>query len=290
MKARIREIIFQIKKFINQLGSSSIDAFSAQAAFFIMIAIFPCAILVLMIIQFLPFSQNELQDIMFSFFPADAGSFVKNILTDIHQNSTGTLISVAAVTTLWSASSGIYSLMKGINSAYLPNHPETRSYIRLKAKSVVYTIFFIVILISTMIVFVFGNSLQLWIEGQFPALTGTADLILSLRTIVGIVILTVFSLTLYLTVPNRKSKVRHELPGALISAVGWVIFSFVFSIYINNFSDYSKFYGSIAAVVLMMLWLYFCMFIMILGAQINIFIQNYNSGSSSGGALTATSE
>jgi len=274
MNVRTREIIFQLKKFIKQLGASAIETYSAQAAFYVMIAMFPFIMLIMTLIQFLPVSQKELQDILFSIVPKDTGPFMQSVMTDIHQKASGTLISITAVTTLWAASNGVFSLMKGINSAYRPKFPETRGYIKLKAISIIFTVFFIIMLIATMGVLVFGNRIQEWIEGNFQGLTGTAGIILSLRTIIGIVILTVFSLTMYVLVPNRKGRVREELPGAVISAVGWVVFSYAYSFYIDKLSNYSKFYGSMTAVVLLMLWLYFCMYIMLLGAQINVFIQN----------------
>ena len=75
-------------------------------------------------------------------------------------------------------------------------------------------------------------------------------------------------------IPNRKTRVIRELPGAIISAAGWILFSYAYSFYIDNMSNFSYMYGSLTAIVLCMLWLYFCMYIMFVGAEINVVLQN----------------
>ena len=272
MNKKSRDRVQIIKDFIKQLDGNSVDTFSSQAAFFIVIAFFPFLMLVMTLIQFLPVSQKELKDVLFSFIPAEMGNYVRTLMTEIHQEASGTLVSITALSTLWSASSGVYALMRGINAVY--RYPETRSYVKLKASSVVYTVFFIIIIIATMGIFVFGDVVNERIQEQFPLLSGTAAIVISLRAVVGMVVLFCFSLVMYMIVPNRRTRVRDEFIGAIVSAVGWMGFSYAFSFYISNFANYSKFYGGITAIVLLMLWIYFCMYIMLLGAQINVFLKN----------------
>ena len=92
---------------------------------------------------------------------------------------------------------------------------------------------------------------------------------MSLRTVIGFAILIIFFLILFLAIPNRKSSILDELPGAIIAAAGWMIFSYLYSFYIDNIGSFSNMYGSLTTIVFLMLWLYFCMYILFFGAEIN---------------------
>ncbi len=271
MKSKIRILYKRADAFLKQLNEDAVYAFSAQAAFFIIIALFPFAMFILTLIQYLPFSQNELVDMIFSVLPGETGEFFKDIIEDIYNNASGTLVSVTAISSLWAASSGVYALIRGINSVYKSGRK--RNYILKKLISIVYTLVFVAILIVTLAILVFGNKLQGWISYKFPQIRGVAAIVISLRTIVGLCVLTAFFLVLYIFVPGRKTRIRYELPGAVLSAAGWMIFSYIYSFYIDNISNYSRTYGSLAAVVFLMLWLYFCMYIMLVGAEVNVFIR-----------------
>jgi membrane protein len=186
--------------------------------------------------------------------------------------SSGTLISITAITALWSAGKGFFAIMKGMNSVYEIN--ETRKSIFLRLLSTIYTLIFAILLIASMVLLVFGNRLYIWIEQKFPVLKDLALLIISLRTIVGLIILLVFFLFIYVVIPNRKTRFINELPGALVSAGGWMAFSYAFSYYIDHYSNYASMYGSLTAIVLFMLWMYCCMYILFIGAEINLLVEN----------------
>jgi membrane protein len=198
---------------------------------------------------------------------------VVSIVTQIYDTTvSGTLIPVTAITTLWSAGKSFLAIMRGLNVVY--EIRETRDYFFLRAISALYTLIFAVMVIITMLLFVFGNRLYLWIERQFPVLMDMALVIISLRTIVGLVTLVIFFLLIYVVIPNRKTNIMKELPGALLSAAGWMGFSYAFSYYIDNFSNFSATYGSLTAIVLFMLWMYFLMYILFIGAECNRLLEN----------------
>ena len=235
-----------IRAFCSKLRDDSISAFAAQAAFFI-------------ILSFIPF-------IMFLFtllnlFPMTAG--------DLKKLPTGILSGTAA---LWSASRGTLALIRGLNAVY--KHKETRNYFLIRAISMVYTLCFAALLIITLILLVFGNRLYDWVMSQFPLLRDLAFFIMSLRSLGTMAILTIFFLLLYLVIPNRKSRLLAELPGAVLTAGGWIGFSFLFSFYIDHQTNHSFAYGSLTTLAFTMLWLYFCMYILFVGADVNVFLTN----------------
>ncbi len=256
-----------------KIRDDHIAAFSAQAAFFIIISFFPFIMLLLSIVKYFPIEEESMFRLLSQVFPTTVNSLIESIISEIYRVAASTtLISATIVSTIWSAGKGFLAIMKGLNSVYEIN--ETRHSLLLRAMAALYTLIFAIIVIATMILFVFGNRLYFWIEQKFPVIEDTAFLIISLRTIVGLITLIIFFLLIYIVIPNRKTKIMRELPGAMICAAGWMGFSYAFSYYIDNFSNYASMYGSLTAVVLFMLWLYFCMYILFLGAEFNLLFEN----------------
>jgi membrane protein len=229
--------------------------------------------LLLSIVKYFPIEEENMFRLISQAFPTTVNSLIESVISEIYSVAASTtLISATIVSTLWSAGKGFLAIMKGLNSVYEIN--ETRHGLLLRAMAALYTLIFAIMVITTMILFVFGNRLYFWTTQKFPVIEDTAFLIISLRTIVGLITLIIFFLIIYIVIPNRKTKLMHELPGAMICAAGWMGFSYAFSYYIDNFSNYASMYGSLTAIVLFMLWLYFCMYLLFLGAEFNLLFEN----------------
>lgn len=262
-----------VRLFGQKIDDDHIQAYSAQAAFFIIISFFPFIMLLFSIVKLFPLTESSMLLLFSQVFPSGVNSMVVPIISQIYDTTaSGTLISLTAITTLWSAGKGFLAIMKGLNAVY--EIKETRSYLFLRVTSALYTLIFAVMVIITMILFVFGNRLFIWIEKRFPRLADMALVIISLRTIVGLITLVIFFLLIFIVIPNRKTTIMQEIPGAIISAAGWMGFSYAFSFYIDNFSNFSATYGSLTAIVLFMLWMYFLMYILFLGAECNRLLKN----------------
>jgi membrane protein len=269
IKATFRLIEF----FGRKIRDDHVTAFSAQAALFIIISFFPFIMLLLNIAHLFPEGESSMLILFTQVFPDTVDAMIVSVIHQIYITpSSGTLISITALSTLWSAGKGFLAIMKGLNSVY--EIKETRQYLFLRVMSALYTLIFAIMLIATMILFVFGNRLYYWIEQKFPILKDTALVIISLRTIIGLITLIIFFLLIYIVIPNRKTKIMKELPGAMVCAGGWMGFSYAFSYYIDNFSNYASMYGSLTAIVLFMLWMYFCMYLLFIGAEVNLLFQN----------------
>ncbi len=261
-----------IRAFNRKIRDDFISAFSAQAAFFVIISFFPFIMLLLTLLQYLPITESTLLITLTNIFPTSINSLIVSIVTEIYHKTSGTLISIAAFSALWSASRGFLAIVKGLNSVY--GITETRNGIKLRIISSLYTLVFAIMMIVTLIILVFGNRLYVWIESKFSILSDLALIIISIRTIAGLLILTLFFLLIYIVIPNRQTKLYKELPGAFLSAAGWMGFSYLYSYYIDNMGNYSNMYGSLTAIVLFMLWFYFCMYIMFIGGEVNIVLSS----------------
>lgn len=264
---KVIRLIIMGKTFTDKYRDDHVSAFAAQAAFFIILSFFPFTMFLLTLTQFLPFTQSDIMDVILTVVPAESKSIVVAIVTDLFSKTSTTLLSFSIITALWSASRGILSITRGLNAIYGKN--ETRNYFILRFLSMLYTLIFSIVLVLVLTLLVFGNSLYRYIAKIAPLLKNVADIVLDFRMLGVITILVCFFTIMYRFIPNRNGALRHELPGALFAAACWSLLSFAFSIYVDHFSNFSYMYGSLTGIVIIMLWLYVCMTVFFIGAELN---------------------
>jgi len=261
------EFIRLIKDMNEKIKESHLSAYAAQSAYFIILSAVPFVMFLLTILNFINFDANGLIVSIVGAAPSETSDILLNILEGINVNSSGAILSFSIIALLWSAGKGVMAITKGLNSVY--GIPETRHYVILRLVSTFYTLMFAVIIIFTLAFLVFGNKIYLWICTVLPFLDNVAAFIISARTILSLLILTIFFVFLYKFLPNRKCTLKRQLPGAIFTASGWMISSYIFSIYVDYSPGLSYMYGSLTGLIILMLWLYFCMNLLFLGAEIN---------------------
>ena len=158
-------------------------------------------------------------------------------------------------------------MTSGLNCVYRCS--ETRNYVYLRLRATIYTVLFIVVIIMLLLLSVFGNSLSLFISSHIKILEPLAEWLMDKRIIISPIVLVGFSLLLYKFLPNRKDSFKNQIPGAVFTAIAWLVLSWIFSVYLDIFQGFSDMYGSLTTIVLIMLWLYFCMYSILLGAVAN---------------------
>lgn len=260
-----------IRYFVRKIEAHRLDAYSAQVAFFMLLATVPLLILLFSLTAFLPISGTEFLSEITRLFPSLVGSLFEDLVYNVFENGSSLTTSFSIIAIVWSASRGVYYIIGGLNSVF--EVKETRGVIKVRALSIFYTLAFIVILVAVLLLMVFGNSIADLAVTRFPTLAPFMDVVLSTRFVIGLLLLTFFFALIFKVLPNRKTTFSAQLPGAVIAAVGWVLFSFIFSFYVNNFSSYANIYGSLAAIVVFMLWLYICMYILFCGAELNLLVE-----------------
>ena len=261
-------------EFLSKVGKDHISAFSAQTTFFLLISFFPFVIIFITLTQYLHLEQNmEFLHVTSNIIPSNIISLLNDILQEIY-SKTGAVISVSVVTLLWSASKGINAFNNCFNDIY--NIKENKNYFFIRFLAIIYTVVFISLLFLSIIVFVFGTQLYFAISKWLPnsLVSYTANNIINIRSAVGIIIFFLFFVLLYRFLPNKKIKSTKTIPGALFATLGWLCVSFVFSAFVNYITRLSYIYGSLSGVVITLLWLYFCIYIVFIGAEINYFYQN----------------
>ncbi|MCR4925770.1 MAG: YihY/virulence factor BrkB family protein, partial [Clostridiales bacterium] len=232
-----------IKRFSERSKENRVNAYAAQAAFFVILAFFPFVMAMLALVRYLPFSASDINIVLDTILPQTLADSVSFIIEEVFSKATGTLFSLSIIATLWSAGKGMLALVRGLNAVYEIN--ETRNYFKLRGISTIYTCIFMVIIIITVIALGFGKRIFELATYHFPQINELAYIIMSLRTATTLFLLIIFFLLLFTLIPNRKSKFKYELPGAVISACGWILFTYIFEYYIDRMGTYSYLFGSL---------------------------------------------
>lgn len=278
---KIKLFVNFVYKFGVKISDNYTAACAAQAAFFILLSVVPIISLILAVTTYLPFTQQDVLDVMMRVIPNDFTPYVKDIIEDLYSRAGKTVISVSAVAILWSASKGIAALMDGFNSMYQIR--QENNFIKSRAIAIVYTILLIVMFAVVMSAYVtVSHYYKLYIHDAFELESGLKNIFLFIRYVMGWLLFYGFILMMFVILPggfglpmgkeekvNLGKRIKSQMPGAAFSSVAWLVISRVVVLYIEYFPNFSFMYGSLAGIVIAMLWLYFCMYSLFIGAVIN---------------------
>ena len=164
------------------------------------------------------------------------------------------------------------SLIAGLNTIY--HVKETRNWLINRIYSVLYMFLFVIALVTSLLLLVMGNRIHSILAVHMPLIGKVIGRILNAKTFLVFVVLFLVFLVLYRYLPNRKASLKSQVPGAFIIAVAWSLFSYFFSLYFTFFPNFSNMYGSLSALIMVMLWLYVCMNLLLYGAEINAYFEN----------------
>ncbi len=271
---KVRRLIEEIQRTVNYLKPMAIPIHSANASFFIILSLFPALMLLLGILRYTSLQLKDLLGLVEGFLPEALLPTAQFLIESSYRHTSGAILSVSVISALWSASRGMYGLLGGLNAVY--GIQDKRGYLRRRILSVIYTFAFLVVLMLTLVMYVFGNTIvdYLWMTTE-PVLMFIMNII-DFRFILLLFLQISLFTAIYALLPRTRHGVKASLPGAIVASLGWLIFSNLFSVYVVHFSSYSNIFGSIYALALGMLWLYFCICIFFYGAALNRFLQEYN--------------
>lgn len=249
-----------------RLSKMHISVYAAHASFFIILSLFPLLVLMLGLLRYTGIPVETFTEALEGLIPEALLPAARKIILGAYQNTSGTVVSISAVTALWSAGRGVYSLLTGLNVVY--GTKENRGYFYTRGVCTLYTFGLLIVLTLTLLLYVFSTGLLQYLQIR-GYLHGPLSRILDLRLIVLLGVQILLLLAIYAVLPNRKNRLGDCFPGAVFSALGWMIFSHLYSRYVIYFPRYAHIYGSVYAVALSMLWLYFCISIVFYGGVLN---------------------
>ena len=261
----MKKIYLIIRDFIRQLSRDNINAFASGTAFFFFLSLVPTLVIICSILPYTPLTEGDLITAITGVVPGFLETITVSLVKQIYVRSVSTL-PVAILVLIWSSGKGMLALMRGLN--VVNGVTESRNYFLLRIEASFYMVITVAAIFISLGVSVFGKILLHTVMRAFPQAVEVVSFLMNFRFLFVWGILTfVFTIT-YTYVPNKQLKMSYQIPGAVFSAIGWNLFSFFFSIYVDNFNGMSL-YGSLSTIIIMMFWLYFCLYIFLIGANLN---------------------
>ena len=264
--------IYQLYQWISEFR---VGLYAAHASFFIVLSLFPALVLLLGLLRHTGLDANSLLSVLEGLFPAVLMPLVSRVIQIIYMNTSATVLSISAIGALWSASRGMYGLVTGLNAIY--GAKESRGGLYTRLVSVGYMFAFFAMLLLTLVLNVYSHTLIEFFCTKFH-LPWLMNWPTKFNFLLPFVLEIVLFTAMYLVFPNQKIKFLHAFPGAVFAAVGWLIFSKLYSVYVIHFSGLTGIYDSLYSMALGMLWLYCCISIVFFGGVLNhCLIQRKNS-------------
>lgn len=255
---------------MERLRDYHIPNYAAGTCYFLVLSVFPALVLILGLLSVTNLTAEDLLELLGGMVPSVLLPAISRLIHSTINGASGALVSVSAVTALWSASRGIYGIALGLDGIY--GGDGRRSGFQGRLLSVFYTFLFMLVLLLTLVLHVFGTTILSLLPVEKSNFLRFLTEVIDLRFFLLLFVQTALFTAMYLFLPTRRSRLREALPGALLSSIGWLVFSDMFSIYVENFNRYANIYGSVYTVALAMLWLYFCISILFYGGALNRFL------------------
>lgn len=274
----IERVFLLLRDLSLHMKKQNISTFAASTAFFFFLSVVPMLLVICTIIPYTPLTEADLVAAVTDLTPAQVNPLVESLISDIYEKSAGVL-SVAIIATIWSAAKGVMALMRGLNA--INGVEEQRNYFVVRLIASFYTLVMLVVVILSLFIMVFGNQLVTLALHRMPHLQNIVSFAMNFRFLLVWAVLTLLFAAIYAYVPDRKLNFKEQIPGAVFAAVVWSVFSWGFSIYLTYGNPYGI-YGSLSIIIIVLLWMYFCMHIIMLGAYLNRYFEPVNKALTSG--------
>lgn len=243
----------------------SITTYASSISYFTFLSLVPILSICITLLTAVGINEQDAVSFLVSVVPEAVSDVVEMLATDAFASS-GLAFSLSTITLLWSASKGAKALRVGLNAAYALR--ETRSPLAVELISVVSGLIMDVLIAATVYLVFNGSALRL-LANVIPGLRGhdaVMDVLNSLGTMaIGVIWLS----ACYAYLPAGRRSLSAQLPGAVCATLACGALSFGFRVYVDNFSNFTMLYGSIATIALLLFWMYLVSYILIAGGILN---------------------
>jgi membrane protein len=269
------------KRVWEQIVEDRVTGQAAQLAFYFVLAVFPLLLALTALLGF--FLQSEatlreaLQKYLTSVAPESVSGLLERTLHEVASGSSGEKLSIGFIAALWAASNGMAAIIQAFNIAY--DVKETRAWWKQRLVAIGLTVGFLVLITSALALLVYGPALIHWMAEHLGFGGVFTVLGMVLEWLVLLVFLVVAFNILYLYAPNIKHHRWHWLMPGTVAGIGlWLLASFGFKVYLHYFDRYSVTYGSIGAVIILLLWFYLSGIAILVGAEVNSEVEKASGG------------
>ncbi len=264
------------KKLYKEVNEDNLSSIACELTYKLLLAIFPFLIFAFAILGFLELDSKIIIDMAGESMPKEAMNIINVFMSEVIDSKSPGILSTSLLLSIISSSSGFLSVINGINKSY--GFQDKRNFIVKRLVSILLVFAFVFAMIVSILLLIFGDSIEklllslnLLPENILNAIFGFSSYLFSLL-IMLLIVMVIFKLAL-----GNKVNFLSLMPGALVTVLLWVISSKLFNIYVNNFGKYSKVYGSIGSIFVLMLWLNLIAFFLLFGSEINAVLMSYKN-------------
>lgn len=240
---------------------------AAELAYYFLLALFPMLIFLTSLVGFLPGLQEAIFTGLAKFVPGEAMRLVSETISDVTRRRSGGLISFGVLGALWAASGGVTAVMGTLNTAY--DAREERSFWKVRLIAIGLTVLLALLVVGGTALIMFGDRFAAWLAAQLGMGTTFTIIWGIIHYLVGLALLFLGLELIYYFGPNVEQDWTWITPGAVFAVISMIVASLLFSLYLRFAPDYSATYGSLGAVVVLMLWLYLMGAVILIGGEIN---------------------
>lgn len=265
---RIQTYSKKIKFLMEYSNYREINSKAAEMSFYLLLSFFPFLIFTISLVVYTPIIKlSKYIFLLKKILPLSAFNIVSSLIQSAIENRSFSFLILSFILAMYTMSRAVLSLIRGMNRSY--NIRETRPYFEVLFISLVFVIMIVVLIFTSMIFLVFGEELGSFLFN----LIGLDQYFMYIwnlcRYIVGIITVIIILMNLYRFTPNKKLSFKQVLPGAIVSTLCWLIASFCYSFYSNNFARYDIIYGSLGGIIVLMTWVYLSSWTILIGCEIN---------------------
>ncbi len=265
----------EIQALQKRLIRHNIPAYSAQMAYFFFLSLFPFLIVLFTVLTLFEVDLNWLRFQIGTILLPDIAHMLSAYVENVVLTQDVSLLSFSILLTLWSASRALSALVHALNQSY--EVVEDRGWLQRRLMGMVHTILLSVAIAVALILPSIGRNVLEFLQDYLPISDGFIDWFTTLRWVIG-VLLPLFVLSMiYMFLPNRRLGFKDVIWGTIFAFFGWLALSVGFSYFVSNFGRFSIVYGSLATVIILMIWLYMSGMVIMLGGEINSLIYEYKT-------------
>ena len=264
-----QKIILFFIEIIERYQHDKVGKSAAALTYYLIFALFPFLLFISTLLGFLNIPMVSLSGHLSQFLPEDMIMLLNVCIAQVTENRSSTVLAFSLIISLWSPIRAVNALMDAINVADRGN--PRKSAIKYKIFTLGYMLLVIIFILVALFIVVIGENVLQWIGNYFPFMIPNQLILLwsKLRFLPLAMILFCVLSSLYYVSPSERPKRKYVFPGAFISLLSWLAFSIGFAYYVDNMANYSVVYGSIGAIIILLMWFYFSAITILMGAECN---------------------
>ncbi|MFT8318961.1 MAG: YihY/virulence factor BrkB family protein [Sporolactobacillus sp.] len=271
-KATFKNSVAVVKLFFKRFSADHTTDLAATLAYYFLLSLFPLTIFMFSLLPYLDLTEKQLISFISQYVPEEVTALLRENMAGILKKS-GSLLSIGILATIWSASNALNAVIRTLNLAYRVK--ETRSFLVTRSLSIILTLLMVFAIVMTLAINVVSAGVTRQLFNHLGLSDGFSWLWSSASLLISFVLIIIIFACLYKYAPNMDLSWRHVLIGAVIAGAGWQITSYAFSFYVRYFGNYSATYGTLGAIIILMLWFYLSAIMILIGGQINALLHHF---------------